>query len=366
MGFRECVPALKNAVWLDTPGSPPAATPVTRVLQQVLSDWESGDFDWQDWNASAARTQDKIARLSGLPNWGVATVASTAEGVSTVAAAHPTGEVVVLSDEFQSSLLPWSTRASDELRIHLVERTSASRTDDLLSRVTSRTTLVSVSHVNTLTGEAVDLMALRHACDEVGARLLVNVTQSLGALKLKLSEVQPDFVVVHGYKWLLAPRGIAWLIVRPDREIEVRPPSPGWTAETTSTSNFGDPYGSHFEVKNANGSTSWFSALGAEAALDLMLQLDQTEVDYHVRYLADRFRDGLRELGIDSIGNGTSHIVVSHLTDTSIVQRIFKARKIRALITPERFRVGFHFYNDEADVDTALDAISQAFRHQAK
>ncbi len=358
--FRSGFPALERTVWLDTPGSPPGAAPVVAAMRRALDEWLSGGFDWQDWHARAESTRGMIAELAGLPDWRVATVSSTAEGVATVAQAHRRGEVLALEDEFQSSLLPWTSRADADLRVRLAPRRSESRTEDLLAALTERTTLVSVSHVHTGSGRPVDLFALRRSCDEVGARLLVNVTQALGALRLRLAEVRPDFVVVHGYKWLLAPRGIAWLLVRPDRGEELRPPSPGWAANPAQRGNFGDPFGTQFDIASANGSPSWFAALGAVPALALMLQLDPAIVDAHVRGLGRRFGEGLRELGAEDLSGGESHIVVSRLPSHEAVRRVFGGRGIRALVTPERFRVGFHFYNSEEDVDFALDALAEA------
>lgn len=53
-----------------------------------------------------------------------------------------------------------------------------------------------------------------HPCRELGARLFVDATQSVGVLRFPLAAATPDYVAVHGYKWLIAPRGAAWLYVR--------------------------------------------------------------------------------------------------------------------------------------------------------
>jgi selenocysteine lyase/cysteine desulfurase len=61
-------------------------------------------------------------------------------------------------------------------------------------------------------GHLVDLDALR-AVREVGTRVVLDATQSVGWLPAPLGWA--DAVVCAGYKWLLCPRGVAWMAVHP-------------------------------------------------------------------------------------------------------------------------------------------------------
>ena len=62
-------------------------------------------------------------------------------------------------------------------------------------------------------GAAVDLEAVGRACREAGATLVVDATQSLGAMPLAVDKVRPDFLIAAGYKWLLFPYGLGILYV---------------------------------------------------------------------------------------------------------------------------------------------------------
>ncbi|WP_368487304.1 hypothetical protein [Celeribacter sp. HF31] len=50
----------------------------------------------------------------------------------------------------------------------------------------------------------------------MGAALVVEVTQSLGAMPLDLARVQPDFMIASGYKWLLFPYGLSQFYAAPN------------------------------------------------------------------------------------------------------------------------------------------------------
>ena len=62
-------------------------------------------------------------------------------------------------------------------------------------------------------GAVIDLAAVADRSHTVGARLVIDGSQSVGAMPLDVAALRPDFVVSVGYKWLLGPFGIGYLYV---------------------------------------------------------------------------------------------------------------------------------------------------------
>ena len=60
-----------------------------------------------------------------------------------------------------------------------------------------------------------DLETIAECCREVGSALVLDLTQSAGALPFAIDRVQPDFVVCATYKWLLGPYTLGFLYVAP-------------------------------------------------------------------------------------------------------------------------------------------------------
>jgi selenocysteine lyase/cysteine desulfurase len=225
--FRELFPALRSTVWLDTPAAPPGAEPFVQALREVMSAWSSGGFDQDAWDATRGEARGLFARLVGVDPATVSTHGSLAEAATTVAGSLPLGRVVVAAEEFRSNLFPW--RARHQV-VAVPARGGATRVEDLIDALDRRTLLLAVSEVTSREGQQLELPALRAATDRVGARLFVNLTQSLGALRFDAEAVRPDYLAVHGYRWLLCPRDAAWLATRPDRLEELRPLAPSWTS----------------------------------------------------------------------------------------------------------------------------------------
>ncbi len=88
--------------------------------------------------------------------------------------------------------------------------------------------------VQSADGRLVDLDALR-AARGTGTRVVLDATQALGWLDADLGFA--DAVVAAGYKWLLSPRGTAWLALRPDWPVVPHSAggTPGPTSGTAST-----------------------------------------------------------------------------------------------------------------------------------
>ena len=87
--------------------------------------------------------------------------------------------------------------------------------------------LVAVPHCHWTDGTWVDLVKVGARAREVGAVLAVDATQSLGALPLNVAEVQPDYLVAAGYKWLMGPYSQGYLYVAP-RHREGQPLELNW------------------------------------------------------------------------------------------------------------------------------------------
>ena len=83
----------------------------------------------------------------------------------------------------------------------------------LLRAMTPRTRLASLCPCHWTDGGLIDLVAIRRELDAHDGLLLVDATQSLGAMPLDIKQVRPDFLVAATYKWLLGPNSLGFLYV---------------------------------------------------------------------------------------------------------------------------------------------------------
>lgn len=331
-----------TAGYLDTAtyGLPPSST--VAAIEAAVRGWRGWE-DWLGWERDGERCRELFARIVGAPAESVALASAVSAAAGIVAASLPAGpgdNVVCYEHEFQSALFPWLAleQRGVEVRLRPLER--------LADAIDARTQLVAVSTVQSADGRVADLDALKDA----GAPLFLDATQSAGVLPVDLEGV--DFVVAAGYKWLLCPRGLAFFYVRPERLPEIEPWQAGWkSSEDVYERYYGAPKLLTEAARRLDTSLPWLVAAGARASLGLIDRLGVGRIAEHDLALAERFCAGL---GLPPTG---SPIVQVERTDAGAIVERLQAAGIKCSVRAAALRFAFHLYNDEADVDRALEAL---------
>ena len=250
-----------------------------------------------DFFTDAETVRGLCAGLFGGDVDGYALIPAASYGVSTAARAieptlRPGDRIVLLDEEFPSNVLPWR-RIAQETGAHIV--TVAAPTDHdwtagALREIERGAKAVALSHCHWTNGSRFDLERIGAACRAAGAALVLDATQSLGALELDLDAVRPDFMVAAGYKWLLCPYGFGVMYVAPAWR-DARPLEEHWLGREGASNfaalvNYSDTYrpgARRFDV----GETCTPILPGAIAALE---QLGAWGIDAIAATLADTNR----------------------------------------------------------------------------
>ncbi|MHA6793312.1 aminotransferase class V-fold PLP-dependent enzyme [Pseudonocardia bannensis] len=318
-------------------GLPPAS--VAEAVVDAVRDWRAGSGRAEDFDEPVATARAAFADLAGVGVDRVAIGSAVSPLVGLVAASVPDGtRVLVAKGEFTSVSFPFAVQARRGVTVTEVGL-------DELGEQAGEHDWVAVSAVQSADGRLADLDALRAARDS-GTRVLLDVTQAAGWLPLHLEWA--DVVVAGAYKWMLSPRGAAWMAVHP--ELDVVPHAAGWYAGA-------EPWGSIYGLpprlapggRGLDTSPAWLCHVGAAAALPWLAGLDREAVRAHCVGLADAFRAGL---GMEPAG---SAIVTVHQPDAA--GRLADAGVV-ASGRGGGVRLSFHLYNTDADVQRALDALA--------
>ncbi len=318
-------------------GIPP--TDVARAVDDAVTAWRTGSAQPADHDPAVEAGRAGFAALAGVPVERVAVGASVSPLVGLVAAAVPDGaRVLVAAGEFTSLTWPFAAHAGRGVTV----------TECALTELGERAPgfdVVAVSLVQSADGRLADLDALR-AARASGTRVVLDATQALGWLPVRLDWA--DAVVCAGYKWLLCPRGAAWLAVRP--ELDLVALHAGWYAgENPWTSVYGLPLRLAGTARGLDSSPVWLSHVGAAAALPWLAGLDLTAVRAHCAGLADTVRAGL---GMPPAG---SAIVALHRPGAA--ERLAAAGLVSS-VRAGGVRLAFHLYNTADDAARVLAALA--------
>ncbi|MEU3896844.1 aminotransferase class V-fold PLP-dependent enzyme [Streptomyces sp. NPDC045251] len=300
-----------------------------------------------DMFADVEASRSAYARLTGVPVTRVAAGASVATYSGLVAASLPQGaEVLTAEGDFSSLVNPLYSRGDLKVRGVPLERIAESVGPD--------TALVAVSSVQSADGRIADLAALRDAARAHGARTLVDASQSNGWLPLAAGDF--DYVAAVAYKWVLCPRGVAFLVV-PEDFGGLTPLFAGWASgERPWDSCYGPVEELAHSARRFDESPALFSYTGARHSLALIEELGVDAVHAHDTALADRFRAGLASLGHEPVPAPGSAIV--SVPGLGHRQEELGRAGIQVSDRAGNLRAAFHVYNTAADVDRLLDVLA--------
>lgn len=200
----------------------PALEAGTAGLARKTHPWELTPDQFftgaDEFRATAAQLLDCSADC-------IAIVPSASYGIATAARNLPVKKgqsILVLEEQFPSNYYPWQRRAEvtgASLKI-VAWPADNDWTAAVLDSLTSDVAIAALPNVQWTSGGRLDLVRIGAACRKLGTALVLDLTQSLGALPFSVSGdlqngVQPDFAVAASYKWLLGPYSIGLLYVAP-------------------------------------------------------------------------------------------------------------------------------------------------------
>jgi len=341
-------------------------------LAQKRQPW---NITQEDFFTLLDRVRELFGRLVGGDSDGVALLPSVSYGTATAAFNLPLTrgqEVVVLAEQFPSNVYVWQDLAS---------RTGASLrtipyppdgdwTSMIIEAIHNSTGIVTVPNCHWTDGSAIDLVAVGARAREVGATLVVDGSQSIGALPFDVKRVQPDFVVTGTYKWLLGPYSQAMMWVSP-RFRSGRPIEHNWITRVNSRDfsslvNYTEelnPGARRYDV----GEVSNFGLVPASLAA-----LEQT-LDWGVESIFSTLQPWIEklateavqlDLGVPEAKHRSGHLLGLRLMGRDprpLVAKLADA-KVFVSVRGDSIRVAPHVYNDAGDIERLLELLEEFVR----
>jgi selenocysteine lyase/cysteine desulfurase len=306
----------------------------------------------------------------------VAIIPSVSYGISTVARnlQISAGEnIIVAADQFPSNYYPWQALCNEKGAALIRVAPEGSLKDrgkiwneKILEAISNKTKAVAIANTHWADGTLFNLEAIRKRTSEVGALMVIDGTQSVGALPFDVQKLQPDALICAGYKWLLGPYSIG-LAYYSEAFNNGKPLEENWISRLKSEdfSRLIDyqpayqPGAMRYDV----GERSNFILVPMQ--IKAIQQLNKWHVDLIQEYCANITRDAidrLRQHGfwIEDENFRASHLfgvrLPSHVNIDIIKQALLK-NKIYVSFRGDAIRVSPNVYNNELDMIRFTNAL---------
>lgn len=309
----------------------------------------------------------------------VAIIPSVSYGMATVANNIPYrkgGEIVVVEEQFPSNIYIWQKMAARHgLTIRTIPAPRAIPQKgkiwnaQLLDAISERTIVVAIPNVHWADGTFFDLAAVREKTNQFGAYLIIDGTQSIGALPFSVSQIQPDAVIAAGYKWLLGPYALG-LAYFGERFEGGDPIEENWINRLGSE-NFSGlvNYQPQYQPKATRYSMGeWSNFIHVpmlSKALEQILEWGVENIQDYCRRIAAPYIGPFRELGCELADDEERchHLFSIRLPHpVEGLKEKLEAERIYISIRGDFIRVAPHVFNTENDFGRFYDCLRRVLQ----
>jgi selenocysteine lyase/cysteine desulfurase len=321
-----------------------------------------------DWFTEADALRERAARVMGVDSDGVALVPASSYGLAVAARNLPvrSGErVIVLDDEFPSGFYTWQKHTTSSHAELVVVRRGPDQTwtEAVVRELDAGAAVVAVPNVHWTNGALLDLDRVAAATHAAGAALVIDASQSLGAMPLDVAALDPDFLVTVGYKWLLGPFSVGYLYVAP-RHREGEPLEENWilragSDDFTSLTSYTDEYMPGARRFDVGERTKFELVPMANAALEQLLEWGVAGIAETLDAVIADIAERAAKLGLAAPRVRAPHMIGIELPQDS-GQRVRAALRdagVYAAVRGSSLRVSPHLHTTESDVDRLIDAL---------
>jgi selenocysteine lyase/cysteine desulfurase len=329
-----------------------------------------------NWFSSAEGLRMLAGKLLGTGADSIALVPAVSYGMAIAAAnikINAGDSIVLLAEDFPSNVFTWREAArKHNAHIVTVERDpDTGWTEAVLRAITDRTAVVVTPRCHWMDGSIVDLVRVGERAHQVGAALVIDASQALGATPLDMDSIQPDFLVSVGYKWQLGPYGLGYLYASPKWRQQGAPIEQSWmprrgSEDFTRINDYCEQFQPGARRFDMGEFTQFIAAPMCAAGLQQLLDWGVASIEQSI----SRFTDEIAERALDAgylvapAEQRAKHMLGIRFRGglPAKLAAALAAANVYVSIRGDSVRVSPYLYNTNADIDRLFAAIASSLK----
>ncbi|MCK5369031.1 MAG: aminotransferase class V-fold PLP-dependent enzyme [Cyclobacteriaceae bacterium] len=283
--------------------------------------------------------------------------------------------IVVVAEQFPSNMYSWIQKVKDdggEIKTAYPSTNPLERgetwNESILKASDENTKVVAIANVHWTDGTLFDLKAIRQQCDKFNAFLIIDGSQSIGALPFSVKEIKPDALICAGYKWLLGPYslGMAYYNEKFDEGIPIEE---CWvnrfeSEDFRNLANYQDMYKPKASRYNVSESSNFILVPMLAAAIKQILEWTPAGIQDYCYGISKEAIQELKELEciVEDKAYRANHLLGIRLGkdyDIEKVKESMTKNNVYVSFRGNAIRVAPHLYNTENDFDKLVHCIKE-------
>jgi len=276
-------------------------------------------------------------------------------------------KILILAEQFPSNVYTWREVAKTTgAEIITIQRPNdGDWTSAILEQLDQGVAITALPHCHWTDGGIIDLEAIGERCRAMASALVLDITQSIGALPFDIRSIRPDFMVAGCYKWMMGPYSLGFLYVAPEHQ-GGEPLEQNWITRAGSENfsrliDYQDDYqpgARRFDV----GERSNFALMPQGiAALAQLLDWTVPMIAETLAAKTDMIAERARNIGLAPMAANrrAGHFLGVRFPDgvpDGLPERLADSQ-IYVSLRGDSLRVTPHLYNHEGDVDRLFSVL---------
>ncbi|MFT4534667.1 MAG: selenocysteine lyase/cysteine desulfurase [Saprospiraceae bacterium] len=331
----------------------------------------------EDFFAGRKRLRVKFAELVDISDYQqTAIIPSVSYGIACVTnnvQLDKGDEILVVDEQFPSHIYSWQKLAEKYDATIKIVKSPAIRegrgkqwNEAILDAINDKTAIVALPHVHWADGTLFDLVSIRSKATAVGAKLIIDGTQSIGALAFSVKEIQPDALIVGGYKWMLGPYSLGMAYFHESFN-DGSPIEENWinrknSEDFSNLTNYQADYQPGADRYSMGESSNFNHNPMLTKAIEQLLDWGQDDIQSYCKSITDRGIEMLRSKGcfVEAEAYRSKHLLgvflPSNVDKNAIKQRLIE-NNIYVSYRGAAIRVSPNVYNSEGEFLKFVDCI---------
>lgn len=284
----------------------------------------------------------------------------------------PAGKaVIVLEDQFPSNVYCWRTKARQcggEIKT-VPYPADDDWTSAVLAQLNADVAIAALPPCHWTDGMLVDLVAIGARCREVGAALVVDATQAMGAMPLDLAAIGADFVVTASHKWLFGAYGAGFCVVH-EKWLHGEPLEENWLNrkgidDFSRLTQYEDQFRGGARAFDMGGASSFFNMPVVAAGLEQVRDWGMEAIAANNASILEQIVTAAEQLGFRAPAKAARAPHMTGLRSEALPQGVSKAlaeQKVYVSVRGSCVRIAPHMHITQVDVDRLIGALEQAVR----
>jgi selenocysteine lyase/cysteine desulfurase len=364
----------EDVVYLNTASFSPAFKSVREAgIEAVVRKSRPDYFQASDLFDPVIELRKLFAKVIDAEDYNrVVTIPSVSYGMANVAnniKLQKGDEILLVEEQFPSNVYIWKELADKfEAKIITVNRPEAKANWNtaILNAITNKTAIVAIAQIHWTNGVIFDLKAIREKTKQHNALMIIDGSQSIGALPFSIKKLQPDAVICAGYKWLFGPYGCAYAYYS-DYFDNGKPIEQNWSIRLgsenlTVLTQYQSEYKPLAQRYAAGESASFIYVQMQIAALREILKINPQDLQDYCHHISKDALEQLKNIGFQSDAPviRAKHLFGLKIPEAIAIDKLKKALEVANIIVSFRgdyIRISCHLFNTKNHFDKLYNTI---------